>query len=106
MRKLKSGDRVIVCTGRDKGKIGKILRMVGDSKVVVEGVNVARRHQRPIPARGVEGGIVEKNLPIHISNVAILNPQTNKADRVGIRVLEDGSRIRFYKSTQEAVDLK
>ncbi|MDO4907446.1 50S ribosomal protein L24 [Neisseria sp.] len=100
MNKIIKGDKVIVIAGKDKGKQGQVVKVLGD-KVVVEGVNVAKRHQKPNPMRGIEGGIVVKNMPLAISNVAILNPETNKADRVGIKLVEsDGKvkRVRFFKS--------
>lgn len=100
MNKIIKGDKVIVIAGKDKGKQGQIVKVLGD-KVVVEGVNVAKRHQKPNPMRGIEGGIIVKNMPLAISNVAILNPETNKADRVGIKLVEsDGKvkRVRFFKS--------
>lgn len=100
MNKVIKGDQVIVIAGKDKGKQGQILRVLGD-KVVVEGVNVVKRHQKPNPMRGVEGGIVAKNMPLAISNVAIFNPETKKADRVGIKLVESEGkvkRIRVFKS--------
>lgn len=106
MKKLKKNDLVIVISGKDKGKKGRILSVMGD-KVVVEGVGQVKRHQKPNPMRGIEGGIVVKSLPVHISNIAILNPETQKADRVGIKVeVVDGKtvRSRFFKSTGSAID--
>ncbi|WP_373746041.1 50S ribosomal protein L24 [Neisseria dentiae] len=100
MNKIIKGDKVIVIAGKDKGKQGQVVKVLGD-KVVVDGVNVAKRHQKPNPMRGIEGGIIVKNMPLAISNVAILNPETNKADRVGIKLVEsDGKvkRVRFFKS--------
>ena len=104
MNKLKKGDQVIVIIGRDKGKRGTVTRRVDDSHLVVEGVNVVKKHQRPNPQKGVTGGIVEKEMPLQRSNVMLWNPVTKKGDRVGIRVLEDGKRVRFFKSNGEAVD--
>ena len=101
MNKIIKGDKVIVIAGKDKGKQGQVVRVLGD-KVVVEGVNEVKRHQKPNPMRGVEGGIVTKNMPLAISNVAIFNPETNKADRVGIKLVEtEGKvkRVRVFKST-------
>ena len=101
MNKLIKGDQVIVIAGKDKGKQGQVVRVLGD-KIVVEGVNVAKRHQKPNPMRGVEGGIVLKNMPLAISNVAIFNPETKKADRVGIKLVEgEGKvkRVRIFKSS-------
>ena len=103
MKKIRKGDEVIVITGKDKGKRGTILRVLADGHVVVEGVNLAKKHQKPNPAKGVEGGIVEKTMPIDVSNVAIFNPATKQADRVGIKQLEDGKKIRVFKSNGEAV---
>ncbi len=105
MNKIKTGDQVIVIAGKDKGKQGRVLRVLGE-KVVVEGVNQVKRHQKPNPMRGIEGGVVVKSVPLAISNVAIFNPETQKADRVGIKVeVVDGKTIRsrFYKSTGAAV---
>lgn len=106
MAKIKKGDQVIVITGKDKGKTGQVLHVLGE-KLVVEGVNVAKRHQKPNPMRGVEGGVVAKNMPIAISNVAILNPETKKADRVGIKLIEEAGkvkRVRVFKSTGAQID--
>ncbi|AXK38559.1 50S ribosomal protein L24 [Crenobacter cavernae] len=102
MRKIRKGDDVIVLTGKDKGKRGTVLRVLED-KLVVEGVNIAKKHQKPNPIRGVAGGVVEKTMPLHISNVAIFNPATQKADRVGIKQLEDGRKVRVFKSSGEVV---
>lgn len=102
MLKIKNNDEVVVISGKDKGKRGKILRVLGD-KVVVSGVNVVKKHQKPVPQRGTQGGIVEKEAPMHVSNIAIWNPATQKADRVGFRVGQDGVKERFFKSTKEAV---
>ena len=104
MRKLRRDDEVIVIAGRDKGTRGTITRMVGDDKVIVAGVNMIKRHTRPNPNLGQSGGIVEKEAPLHISNVAIFNPDTDAADRVGIRIDENGGKTRFFKSSGEAVD--
>lgn len=100
MNKIIKGDQVIVIAGKDKGKQGQVVKVLGD-KVIVEGINVVKRNQKPNPMRGIEGGIVVKNMPLAISNIAILNPETNKADRVGIKLVEgDGKvkRVRFFKS--------
>ncbi len=104
MRKLKRDDEVIVTTGRDKGKRGTISRLVGNDKVVVAGVNMVKRHTKPNPNAGQPGGIIEKEAALSISNVAIFNPETNKADRVGIKVLESGDRKRVFKSNGQDVD--
>lgn len=104
MQKIKKGDEVIVIAGKDKGRRGTVLRMMPYERVLVEGINVAKKHQRPDPAHGVNGGIVDKEMPIHLSNVALYNPVTKKGDRVGIKSLEDGRRVRFFKSNGEVVD--
>jgi large subunit ribosomal protein L24 len=106
MEKLKKGDDVIVTAGRDKGKRGTVLRRIDDSHVVVEGVNRVKKHVRPNPMKGQTGGIVDKEMPIHVSNVALFNPQTKQADRVGIKVLPDGRRVRVFKSNGEMVEAK
>ena len=100
MSKIIKGDHVVVISGRDKGKQGQVTRLLGD-KVVVEGVNLVKRHQKPNPMRNIEGGVVVKNMPIHISNVAIYNKETQKADRVGIKLIDDNGkvrRVRVFKS--------
>jgi large subunit ribosomal protein L24 len=104
MRKIRKGDDVIVVTGRDRGKRGTVLRIVDDEHVLVEGANRVKKHQRPIPMKGITGGIIDKEMPLHISNVALFNPGTKKADRVGIRALEDGRRVRYFKSNGEVID--
>jgi large subunit ribosomal protein L24 len=104
MRKIKKGDDVIVIAGKDKGKRGTVLRMVDDEHLVVEGVNVVKKHQRPNPMKNQPGGIVDKEMPLHVSNVAVFNPATQKADRVGIRQLDDGRRVRVFKSNGEMID--
>jgi large subunit ribosomal protein L24 len=106
MQKIRKGDDVIVIAGRDKGKRGTVLRRVDDEHLVVEGVNRAKKHQRPNPMKGHQGGIVDRDMPIHISNVALFNPQTKKADRVGVKVLDDGRHVRVFKSNGEMVDAK
>ncbi|KXW56090.1 50S ribosomal protein L24 [Ferrovum sp. PN-J185] len=103
MRKIRKGDEVIAITGKDKGKRG-VVRSVAEFSLVVEGINRVKKHQKPNPVKGDQGGIIEKEMPIHISNVALFNPATQKADRVGIRELEDGRRVRFFKSNGEVVD--
>jgi large subunit ribosomal protein L24 len=104
MRKIRKGDDVIVIAGRDKGKRGTVLRMIGADHVVVEGANRVKKHQRPNPMKGITGGIVDKEMPLHVSNVALYNPGTGKADRVGIRMLDDGRRVRYFKSNGEVID--
>jgi len=105
MRKLKKGDEIIVITGKDKGKRGTLTQMIAEKdRVVVEGLNMVKKHQKPNPNQGVPGGIVQKEMPLHISNVAIFNPATGKADRVGIKILEDGRKVRVFKSNNEVID--
>ena len=105
MRKIRKGDDVVVMTGRDRGKRGTVLRIVDDEHVLVEGANRVKKHMRPNPMKGVTGGIVDKEMPLHVSNVALYNPTSKKADRVGVRKLEDGRRVRFFKSNGEVVDV-
>lgn len=103
MEKIIKGDEVIVIAGKDKGKRGAVLRRVGAEHVVVEGVNRARKHVKPNPVKGEVGGIVDKDMPIHLSNVALFNPATSKADRVGFKLLEDGRKVRVFRSSGEQV---
>ena len=105
MQKIRKGDDVVVLTGRDKGKRGTVLRIIDAEHLVVEGVNKVKKHQRPNPMKGVTGGIVDKEMPLQMSNVALYNPASRKADRVGIRVMEDGRRLRYFKSNGEVVDV-
>jgi large subunit ribosomal protein L24 len=104
MQRIKKGDEVVVIAGRDKGKRGTVLRRIDAERLVVEGVNRAKKHQRPNPMKNVTGGIVDKDMPIHISNVALYNPATQKADRVGFKTLADGRKVRVYRSNGEQVD--
>jgi large subunit ribosomal protein L24 len=104
MNKIRKGDEVVVLTGKDRGRRGTVLRRVDDERLVVEGVNRVKKHVRPNPMKGEVGGIVEKEMPIHVSNVALFNAATQKADRVGVKVLEDGRKVRFFKSNGELVD--
>ncbi|THF61328.1 50S ribosomal protein L24 [Pseudothauera rhizosphaerae] len=104
MNKIRKGDEVVVLTGKDRGRRGTVLRRVDDERLVVEGVNRVKKHVRPNPMKGEVGGIVEKEMPIHVSNVALFNAAAQKADRVGVRVLEDGRKVRFFKSNGELVD--
>jgi large subunit ribosomal protein L24 len=105
MERIKKGDDVIVLTGKDKGKKGSIQKFVKGGKVVVQGVNLVKKHRKPNPNLGSPGGIEEKEMPVHLSNVGIFNPETKKADRVGFRTLEDGRKVRFFKSTNEIIDI-
>jgi len=104
MRKIKCNDEVIVIAGKDKGKRGTVSRLVGDDKVVVAGVNIVKRHTKPNPNAGQAGGIIEKEAAISVSNIAIFNPESSKADRVGFRIEEDGKKSRIFKSTNKAND--
>ncbi len=105
MRRLRKGDDVVVRTGRDKGKRGTVLRVLDEQTLLVEGINLVKRHMRPNPQRGMSGGIVEKEVPIQASNVALFNPTSGKGDRVGVRRLEDGKKVRYFKSNDEVVDV-
>jgi len=102
MSRIRKGDNVVVIAGRDKGKRGDVTRVLED-QVIVSGINQVKKHQRPNPMKGQQGGIVTKEMPIHVSNVAIWNPITQKADRIGLRTLEDGRKVRFYKSNGELI---
>jgi len=104
MQRIKKGDEVVVLAGRDKGKRGTVLRRVDAEHIVVEGVNRVKKNQRPNPMKGITGGIVDKDLPIHVSNVALFNPATKKADRVGVKTLQDGRKVRIFKANDEQVD--
>ena len=103
MNKIRKGDQVIVLTGRDKGKRGTVTQRVDEERIVVDGVNVAKKHVKPNPLKGTTGGVVDKVMPIHQSNVAIYNAATGKADRVGIKLLADGKKVRVYKSSGEEI---
>ncbi len=104
MNKIRKGDQVYVTTGRDRGKRGSVMRVYPDNRVIVEGINLVKRHTKANPQLGTPGGIVEKEAPIQISNIALYNPMTQKPDRVGFRSLEDGRKVRFFKSNGEVVD--
>ena len=103
MRKIVKGDEIVVITGKDKGKRGTVVSRVDERLLLVDGINVVKKHARPNPMKGVTGGIVEKSMPIDQSNVMLFNPATGKGDRVGVRVLEDGTKVRFFKSNGEQV---
>ena len=105
MERIRKGDNIVVIAGRDKGKRGTVLRRVDKDHIVVEGVNRVKKHQRPNPMKGQTGGIIDKDMPIHISNVALFNTQTQKADRIAVKVLEDGRKVRVFKSNGEMVDI-
>ena len=102
--RIRKGDEVIVIAGRDKGRRGSVLRVFDDERVLVENINVVKKHQKPNPNAGVQGGIIEKEMPLHVSNVMLFNPATGKGDRVGVKRLEDGRRVRFFKSNKEVLD--
>lgn len=104
MQRIRKGDDVIVIAGKDKGRRGTVLRVYPDDRVLVENVNVARKHQRPNPQAGQPGGIIEKEMPLHASNVMLYNPVTEKGDRVGARTLADGRKVRYFKSNNEVLD--
>jgi large subunit ribosomal protein L24 len=105
MKKIKKGDEIVVLTGKDKGKRGSVLRVMPDAdRVVVENINVVKKHQKGNPQMGTPGGIIDKEMPIHVSNVALVNPATGKADRVGFKLLDDGRKVRCFKSNGEVVD--
>jgi large subunit ribosomal protein L24 len=104
-RKIRKGDDVIVLAGKDKGKRGTVLRVIDDERIVVENINLAKKHVKPNPAKGEPGGIVEKEMPLHLSNVAVFNPTTGKGDRIGFKSLDDGRKVRVYKSNGEVVDV-
>ncbi|HSW52514.1 MAG: 50S ribosomal protein L24 [Pseudomonadota bacterium] len=106
MKKIRKGDKVVVLAGRDKGKQGTVLRVLEDSRVLVENVNMIKRHTKPNPNKGVTGGIIDREAPIHVSNVALFNPATGKGERVGMRVMQDGSKVRFFKKSGEVADVK
>ena len=103
MQRIRKGDEVVVLAGRDKGKRGTVLQRTDDSHVLVEGINLVKKHTKPNPLKGTTGGIVEKGMPIHQSNVAIYNAATGKADRVGIKLLADGKKVRVFKSSGEEI---
>lgn len=105
MQKLIKGDEVIVLVGKDKGKKGKIIQIIGESRVLVDGVNRVKKHQKGNPNAGVEGGIIVKDMPINISNVALYNAETKKADRVGFKFLDNGKKVRFFKSNNNVIDV-
>ena len=104
MRKIRRDDQVVILTGKDRGKRGTVLRIVGDDRVVVEGANRVKKHEKPNPAKGSTGGIVEKEMPIHISNVAVFNPAIEKGDRVRIKTLDDGRKVRIFRTNGEMLD--
>jgi large subunit ribosomal protein L24 len=106
MKKIRKGDMVVLTTGRDKGRKGAVIEVLADDRVRVEGLNMSKKHQRPNPNAGVQGGIIEREAPLHVSNVMVLNPATQKGDRIGFKSLEDGRKVRVFKSNNEMVDAK
>tara|TARA_B110000438_G_scaffold231639_1_gene227037 strand:- start:93 stop:410 length:318 start_codon:yes stop_codon:yes gene_type:complete len=105
MKKLKKGDSVIIISGKDKGKKGEILRIIEPDKLVISNINLAKKHVKPNPNKQETGGILEREMPMHISNIMILNPLTKKGDKIGFKKLEDGKKVRIYKSNQEVIDI-
>ncbi len=105
MRKIKKGDEVIIIAGKDKGRTGTVLRVYDDDRVLVENANIAKRHVKANPNAGVAGGIIDKEMPMHLSNVMMYNPQTKKGDRVGIKTLDDNRKVRYFKSNDEVIDV-
>ena len=104
MRRIKKGDDVVVIAGKDKGRRGKVTRVLDDERLIVQNINMVKKHQKPNPAAGVAGGILEVEKPIHASNVMLFNPATGKGGRIGFRTLEDGRKVRFFKSNNEVID--
>ena len=105
MNRIRKGDTVVVMVGKDRGRQGTVLRMLPDNRVVVEGLNLVKKHTKPNPQAGLQGGIIEREAPLNLSNVQIYNPTTQRPDRVGFRTLEDGKKVRFFKSNQEVIDI-
>jgi large subunit ribosomal protein L24 len=105
MNKIRKGDMLIIQTGKDKGKQGVVLGLLENSRVMVEGLNMVKKHTKPNPAKGDQGGLINKEMPLNISNIAIFNNATKKADKVTFKVLKDGKKIRIYKSNKEAIDV-
>lgn len=104
MQRIRKGDEVVVIAGKDKGRQGTVERVLDNGKVLVEGINIVKKHQRANPNMGVAGGIVDKEMPLHASNVMLFNPETGKGDRVGFKTLDDGRKVRFFKSNNEVLD--
>jgi large subunit ribosomal protein L24 len=105
LHRIKQNDEVVVITGKYKGRRGKVIRLILPSQVLVEGINVVKKHVKPNPQRNIQGGIVEKEAPLHISNVALFNPVTKKPSRIGVKSLDDGRKVRYFKSNNELVDI-
>jgi large subunit ribosomal protein L24 len=106
MKKIRKGDTVVLITGRDKGRRGAVIEVLADDRVRVEGLNISKKHQKPNPQMGQQGGIIEREAPLHVSNVLLYNPATQKGDRVGFKSLSDGRKVRVFKSNNEVVDAK
>lgn len=106
MKKIRKGDKVVILAGKDKGKRGMVLRVLADDRVVVENVNMVKRHTRPNPNRGVVGGIIDREAPVHISNVALYNAAADRGERVGVKTLEDGTKVRYFRKSGEVADVK
>ena len=106
MKKIRKGDTVVLIAGRDKGRKGAVIEVLGNDRVRVEGLNLSKKHQRPNPQLGVQGGIIERETPLHVSNVLVFNPATQKGDRIGFKALEDGRKVRVFQSNKEMVDAK
>jgi len=104
MKKIRKGDTVVLITGRDKGRRGAVIEVLADDRVRVEGLNISKKHQKPNPQMGQQGGIIEREAPLHVSNVLLYNPATQKGDRVGFKSLADGRKVRVFKSNNEVVD--
>jgi len=105
MNKIRKGDEVIVTTGKDKGRRGTVLQVFDDERILVEGINLAKKHTKPNPNAGEPGGIIEKSMPLNISNVQVFNPKSKKGERVGFRVADDGSKVRIFRGTGDVVDI-
>ena len=105
MNRIRKGDQIVVINGKDKGRRGTVLNVVSSERILVETINMVKKHTKPNPMNGTEGGIIEKEMPLNISNVMLFNPMTNKGDRVGFKVLEDGRKVRYFKSNGEVVDV-
>ncbi len=105
MKRLRKGDQIVVIAGRDKGRQGTVLKVLADDRVLVESINMVKKHTKANPMQGIEGGIVNKEMPLHVSNVMLFNPMTNEGDRIGFRTLEDGRKVRYFKSNGEVVDV-
>lgn len=105
MRKIKKNDNVIVITGKEKGKQGKVIKVLDGKRVIIEGINTAKKHQKPNPAKGITGGIIEKTIPVDISNVAVFNPRKNAKDKVGYKILNNGKKVRIFKADNEVIEL-